>query len=128
MGSLLGLLDSLQGMLIGAGLLYWIGALASRCLGRDALGEGDIKLLGCVGAFVDGKELFLHLWRCLSGHGFSDSSLIWSKMKKRSKEDSLAWGVEVPFGPFLAMAALLYFFLLKDYFLQWIDQSFGALL
>jgi len=40
----------------------------------------------------------------------------------------LGWGVEVPFGPFLAMAALLYFFLLKDYFLQWIDQSFGALI
>ena len=129
MGQMLALLDSVQGMLIGAGLLYWIGALASRFLGRDALGEGDIKLLGCVGAFCGWEgALFCIFGGATLGTVFLIPPLIWSRWKKHTKEESLSWGVEVPFGPFLAMAALLYFFLLKDYFLQWIDQSFGALL
>ncbi|MEL0100056.1 MAG: prepilin peptidase, partial [Opitutae bacterium] len=42
-------LHSLLGILVGSGCLYWIGALAGRLFGREALGEGDVKLLGCVG-------------------------------------------------------------------------------
>ena len=49
--SLLAGMHSFVGILIGSGLLYWIGSVAGRTFGRDALGEGDIKLLGCVGAF-----------------------------------------------------------------------------
>ena len=52
---LLGGITSLFGILVGSGLLYWIGAVASRAFGRDALGEGDVKLLGCVGAFCGWK-------------------------------------------------------------------------
>ena len=55
MEKMLGAFQSLLGILIGSGLLYWIGALASRAFGREALGEGDVKLLGCVGAFCGWK-------------------------------------------------------------------------
>ena len=58
MGSLLGLLDSLKGMLIGAGLLYWIGALASRCLGEMLWAREISNCWGVWVPFVDGKELF----------------------------------------------------------------------
>ena len=40
---------------MGSGFLYWIGAVASRSFGKEALGEGDIKLLGCIGAFCGWK-------------------------------------------------------------------------
>ena len=44
-------MESILGMLIGSALLYWIGAIAQIAFGREALGEGDVKLLGCIGAF-----------------------------------------------------------------------------
>ena len=75
MGSLLGLLDSLKGMLIGAGLLYWIGAWPAA-VWVEMLWVREI--LNCWGVwvpFVDGKELFFASLEVLSGHGFSDSSL-----------------------------------------------------
>ena len=48
-------MDALIGLLVGSALLYWIGAFAQIAFGRDALGEGDIKLLGCIGAFCGWK-------------------------------------------------------------------------
>ena len=55
MESLLGGVTSFIGILVGSGFLYWIGAVASRSFGKEALGEGDIKLLGCIGAFCGWK-------------------------------------------------------------------------
>ena len=46
---------SLGGMLIGSSILYWIGVMAHGIFGREALGEGDVKLLGCIGAFCGWK-------------------------------------------------------------------------
>ena len=48
-------ISSLLGLLIGSSLLYWIGTLAQIGFGREALGEGDVKLLGCIGAFCGWK-------------------------------------------------------------------------
>ena len=44
-------LESLMGALIGAGLVYWVAALAERLFGRPAMGEGDVKFVGFIGAF-----------------------------------------------------------------------------
>ena len=46
---------SLVGLLIGSACLYWIGAVGFKVFGREALGEGDVKLLGCIGAFCGWK-------------------------------------------------------------------------
>ncbi len=45
------LVDAGVGMLVGAGLVYWVRLLASLVAGREAMGEGDIILLGGIGAF-----------------------------------------------------------------------------
>ena len=82
MESLAGM-HSFVGILIGSGLLYWIGSVAGRTFGRDALGEGDIKLLGCVGAFCgwQGASLyFVFLVELFWGAFLLIPLLLWQKI------------------------------------------------
>lgn len=44
--------SGLIGMLIGAGLVFWLKTLAESVLGREAMGEGDIVLLGAIGVYT----------------------------------------------------------------------------
>jgi len=121
--SLLGGITSLAGILVGSGFLYWIGALASRAFGREALGEGDVKLLGCVGAFCGWKgAMFSIFGGALIGSALLIPIYFWQKFcSSNDKINQLNFGIEIPFGPYLALAALGYFFGLK----QWIDPWFS---
>jgi leader peptidase (prepilin peptidase)/N-methyltransferase len=47
--------DALLGLFIGSALVLWIGLLAEVVLRKEAMGFGDVKLLGCIGAFVGWK-------------------------------------------------------------------------
>jgi len=40
------------GVLVGSAVILWIGILAEVVLRREAMGFGDVKLLGCLGAFL----------------------------------------------------------------------------
>ncbi len=44
-------LASLQGLLIGSSLVLWIGILAEAILRKQAMGFGDVKFVGAIGAF-----------------------------------------------------------------------------
>jgi len=120
---MLSAIHCLLGILVGSGLLYWIGALASKVFGREALGEGDIKLLGCVGAFCGWKgavfSIFggsllgcLLLLPCLLAQHL--------KSKKNSSAEDKFLGMEIPFGPYLSLAGIGYFFGLRE----WVDPWF----
>ncbi len=116
--------DSLLGILIGSGLLYWIGALASWAFNREALGEGDIKLLGCVGAFCGWQgSVFCIFGGALIGCVWLLLISLWQKIgtAKNLDKNQLAFGIEVPFGPYLAIAAMAYFFGLKIWIDPWFD-------
>lgn len=115
--------NSMVGIFIGSGLLYWIGAVAGRAFGKEALGEGDVKLLGCVGAFCGWKGAIF----CIFGGAVLGTILLipmyfWQRLQKPLKQEGnrLAFGMEIPFGPYLALAALAYFFGVK----KWIDPWF----
>jgi leader peptidase (prepilin peptidase)/N-methyltransferase len=121
---ILGAFQSLLGILIGSGLLYWIGALAGRALGREALGEGDVKLLGCVGAFCGWKgAVFSIFGGAVFGCIFLFLHFLFQKIKaaQSSRQDNLSFGREIPFGPYLALAGMGYFFGLRE----WIDPWFS---
>jgi prepilin signal peptidase PulO-like enzyme (type II secretory pathway) len=45
--------------------------------------------------------------------------------KDQQENETFGWGVEIPFGPFLAMAALLYFIVLKERVDIWFEQVEG---
>lgn len=46
-----GLIPALTGLVIGGSIAYWIRYFASVIMRREAMGEGDVILLGAIGAF-----------------------------------------------------------------------------
>jgi len=118
-------ITSLLGMLVGSALLYWIGAIAYIVFGRDALGEGDVKLLGCVGAFCGWQgAVFAIFGGALLGTILILPIMIFQKVRRieQANEDmEISWGAEIPFGPFLAMAGLFYLLYFSESVDNWLN-------
>ncbi len=49
--ALAAVLVSLRGVLVGSGLVLWISMLAEAVLRKEAMGFGDVKFVGAIGAF-----------------------------------------------------------------------------
>ncbi|MBG29118.1 MAG: prepilin peptidase [Opitutae bacterium] len=125
------LTSAILGLLVGSGTLYWVGIMAETVLRREAIGQGDVKLLGCVGAFCGWKgALFSIFGGALVGTSLllpivllrSRSQTASAENNNSDRGETIGWGVEVPFGPFLALAALLYQLGLDRYVDQYFEQ------
>jgi leader peptidase (prepilin peptidase)/N-methyltransferase len=98
----LGWLNSLIGIVAGGGSLLLIAYGYEFLTKKDGMGGGDVKLLAMMGAFFGWKAiLFIIFAASLVG-----SVIGISVMLAQKKDSSLA----IPFGPFLASAAVLYIF------------------
>ena len=120
-------MNSLIGLLVGSASLYWIGILAEKGLKKEALGEGDVKLMGCIGAFCGWKGAIFAIFGGATLVAFILLPLmVIGRMRSDGKDDaeSLAWGQEVPFGPYLALAGLLYLACIRS----WVDSWFDSLI
>lgn len=90
-------LDALLGMLVGGGILYLVAVLS-----RGGMGGGDIKLTAMVGALLGWRAALLTIFLgTLSG---SVIALVLLASGKKSRKDPM------PFGPFLALGAVLALF------------------
>ena len=97
-----GWLNSLIGILAGGGILLLVAYGYHLIAKRDGMGGGDIKLLAMMGAFFGWKAiLFIVFAASLLG------SVIGISMMLAQKKDST---LAIPFGPYLASAAVLYIF------------------
>jgi leader peptidase (prepilin peptidase)/N-methyltransferase len=118
-------ITSLLGMLVGSALLYWIGAIAYIVFGREAIGEGDVKLLGCVGAFCGWQgAVFAIFGGALLGTLIILPIMIFLKVRRIEQADGnmeISWGDEIPFGPFLALAGLLYMIYFSESVDNWLN-------
>jgi len=98
----LGWLNSLIGILAGGGSLLLVAYGYQLLAKRDGMGGGDIKLLAMMGAFFGWKAiLFIIFASSLLGSVIGISIMLMQK-----KDATLA----IPFGPYLASAAVLYIF------------------
>lgn len=105
-----GFVRALTGMMIGSAVLLWIGIIAECFLKREAMGFGDIKLLGCIGAFNGwvGAIESIFIGAILATCVLTLIAVFQKLHPRMSKLAPLvAFGKEVPFGPFLAVAAYL---------------------
>jgi len=94
--------DALLGAVGGGGFLYLVGTAFEKVTGREGMGGGDVKLLAMIGAWMGWKALpFIVLISSLSGAVIGGASLIISRQGVRSR---------IPFGPFLALGALVFLF------------------
>jgi leader peptidase (prepilin peptidase)/N-methyltransferase len=91
--------SSLSAALAG-GLLWLVARTASWLLQKEAMGIGDAKLLAALGAFLGWPSLpFILAVSSMLGTAVGIGILLPRKRKL---------GVKVPFGPYLALAALLW--------------------
>ncbi len=127
--------DALLGLFVGSGLVLWIALVAEAVLRKEAMGFGDVKLLGAVGAFTGWKGATFGMFGgAMLGCLWLLAALLWQKITGRAspiapraetpegQPAELGFGVHVPFGPMLACAGLLYFFVLH----RWVDDYFTS--
>jgi leader peptidase (prepilin peptidase)/N-methyltransferase len=126
-------LAAVLGLFIGSALVLWIALFAEAILKREAMGFGDVKYLGALGAFVGWKgAVFAMFGGATLGCVWFILAYAWKKITGRTAPVSLpaetpegqpaelGLGVHVPFGPMLGLAALLYFFWAHT----WVDAYF----
>lgn len=100
----LGIFESIKGMLLGSSVLLWIAILSELVLKKETVGLGDVKLMGCIGAFLGTKGAIFSIF------GGATLGLItifpiwwWFHRAQKIEKDSV-----LPFGPFLSLGAMAY--------------------
>ena len=104
--------EGLVGIAVGYGVPWLIGTIYLAIRKREGLGLGDGTLLALVGALLGWKGVVVSLFG-----GSMLGSVIGIVVLMRAKKDVMQ--SELPFGPFLAAAAVFYLFaepLLTVYF------------
>jgi leader peptidase (prepilin peptidase)/N-methyltransferase len=99
------------GILLGGGVLYAIAFGYYLLAKRDGMGGGDIKLLAMIGAFLGWQSLlFVIFASSLSGSVVGIAAMIKQGRGGQTK---------IPFGPFLALAAMAFLFFQDNIFALW---------
>ncbi|MSU71995.1 MAG: prepilin peptidase [Opitutus sp.] len=126
---------SILGLLVGSGLVLWIALLAEAVLKKEAMGFGDVKFVGAIGAFCGWQgAVFSVFGGAVVGTLWFALALVWEKISGRraaaappsetpdGEPTGLALGAHVPFGPMLAIAAALYFLVFESWIHAWVTE------
>ena len=97
-----GFVNSIIGVLVGGGVLLFMAWISPFLFGKEGLGGGDIKLLAMVGAFLGWKAALVTLMLASIVGALIGIVLLAFKILKR--------GQYIPFGPYLALGAVLTLF------------------
>ena len=95
------LVEHLIGMVVGSTVLALIATLGSVIFRKQAMGGGDIKLMGLIGLFLG---VWPHLLIVIIASAFIGSIVGGLLIISGAKEGPRS---PIPYGPFLAVAALL---------------------
>lgn len=94
---------SVLGALVGGGLFLLISWAASKVFRKEAMGGGDVKLAGAMGAVLGGGYVFL-AYALLSIVLGAVVGVLLIALRIRSRRD------QIPFGPMMAVAGVLMLF------------------
>ena len=138
-------ITAMIGALVGAGLVYWIAVLGEVIFRKPAMGEGDVKFAGFIGAFCGWQgAVFAMFGGALLGSVILIPFLLIGRfVAKRDtnclveesedgvdESEGVQFGMQVPFGPMLAGAGLIYFLgfnaYVDAYFAEYISYFFGS--
>jgi leader peptidase (prepilin peptidase)/N-methyltransferase len=129
--SVVGPFDSLLGILIGSGLVLWLAIYGEIIFRKEAMGFGDVKFLGMIGAFLGWQAAIFTL--VISSLVGAVVGLLWIALSKerkaiaseanpeavyhsldswsfRDEMDTHAMRSSIPYGPFLAVGAVVWIF------------------
>lgn len=100
-------LEALAGALAGGGIFFILGWVYEKLTGKMGMGGGDVKLMALIGAFLGIKSLpFVILVSAGLGSVVGLAAVLFQGAWRRGGWRTAA----IPYGPFLAGAALLYLF------------------
>ena len=141
----------LKGVLVGSAIVLWIGLLAEVALKKEAMGFGDVKLMGAIGAFCGWKGAVFSIFggAILGVVGF----IVWAIVSRvrgtpeaakvapepgdaeededgevEESRDGPAMGVPIPFGPMLAAGAVIYLLWASPFVESYYADNIGRLL
>ena len=113
-----GLIQSLIGLAVGFGSLQAVAVIGKLVLKKDAMGFGDVKLMGALGAFLGWQSIiFIVFVSSLLGTIVGVSCIAMGKHE---------WQSKIPFGPYIALAAIIWMLggsVLWDAYLNWVQGS-----
>lgn len=96
-------LNMLLGMLVGAGMFLAITLLGGIVYGKEAMGLGDVKLMGALGLFFGLSNIIIIALVSFLIGAILSIGLIVTKIKDASEY--------IPFGPFIVMATFISIFI-----------------
>jgi leader peptidase (prepilin peptidase)/N-methyltransferase len=105
----LGVMSVFIGGVAGFGVFYGFAWLYHAMTGRSGLGGGDVKFLGVAGLFLGAEGVF---WTILLSSVIGSVSGIGYALIQRIRtgSDQSLMKVAIPYGPFLVLGALYYYF------------------
>lgn len=116
--------DALIGVVLGGGILYALDKLTLVLAKKRGMGFGDVKLLAMLGAFLGWKSVFIIIMiGSFIGSVIGVTLLVIHKRMGPQTEGAPQGGHYLPFGPYLALAGLLYLF-----FGEWMIGAYTSFL
>ncbi|MBN2702808.1 MAG: prepilin peptidase [Pontiellaceae bacterium] len=117
-GHVQSLIQSLVGLGVGFGILWSVSFFGKLILKKDAMGFGDVKLMGGLGAFFGWQAvLFIIFVSSLLGSIVGVGLIAFGKKE---------WQSRIPFGPYIALAALIWMlggYVWWDAYIAWISGA-----
>jgi leader peptidase (prepilin peptidase)/N-methyltransferase len=141
--------DSLLGVLLGGGILFLLDRITVYLLKKPGMGFGDVKLLAMVGAFLGWQgALGTLVIASFIGSFAGIAVILYFKLRGETtdgndgkekqdqeggdpEENITLQGHYLPFGPYLAVGALIFMFVgpeLIDYYFSFLEPSGGIVL
>lgn len=120
--------DALLGIALGGGILYLLDLITLFVLKKPGMGFGDVKLLAMIGAFIGWQGVLGTLMlACVMGSAVGLGLIALDKLRggqktaepaaegggdvvKTDDDDEVLQGHYIPFGPYLALAGLIFLF------------------
>ncbi|MDF7800195.1 prepilin peptidase [Pontiellaceae bacterium B1224] len=113
-----GLILSLIGLAVGFGSLWLVSVIGKLVLKKDAMGFGDVKLMGCLGAFLGWESvIFIVFVSSLLG------TIVGVTFIATGNKE---WQSKIPFGPYISLAAILWMLggsMLWDLYVSWVQSA-----
>ncbi|MGE4285769.1 MAG: A24 family peptidase [Phycisphaerae bacterium] len=106
------LLGSIMGYFVGAGCVWLMRILGTLGFGREAMGLGDVHLMGAIGALSGSSAAVVIFFTApFLGLALSSARLFTKKIK------------EIPYGPFLSIAAV-FVIIFHNAVFGWLNKVF----
>ena len=117
-------IKSIIGIAVGSGVLYWLRLLGECVFKKEAMGEGDVILVGCIGAFCGWQGAIFAIFGGSVIGAFSMIPIVATKKVFAKKSESTphkfddgteADPLAIPYGPWLALGGMLYYLFFRDF-------------